>query len=128
MKIREIYNSALSLIGEQQNSKNDDDYSERATYIMAIFCDKVANIDRSFRETHGLEAQKEFNEVCLGLDSDFPLCPRFADSAAHYLASMLVVYENDVLHDRLFSMHCDLLSSAISEIPYSLEKIKDTYC
>ncbi len=128
MTVRDIYNSALCLIGENSESENDSDYSERATYIVAIFCDKIAHIDRSYRESHRLDEQKSFNEVCLELDTEFPLSPRFADSASHYLAAMLVLYENEVLHDKLFSMHCDLLANAISEIPYLKEKIKNAYC
>ncbi len=128
MTVRDIYDSALSLIGENAELGSDADYSERAPYIVAIFCDKVANIDRSYRETHGLEEQKYFNAVRLGLDTDFPLCPRFTDSAVHYLAAMLVLYENEVLHDKLFSIQCDLLAKAISEIPCYKEKIVNVYC
>ena len=127
MKGQNIYESALSLIGETPGSDSASDYFDRAPYILAIFCDKVAHIDKCFRETHGLESQKSFNEVFMDLESEFPLCSRFVDSAAHYLAAMFVVYENEKLHDRLFSIHCDMLSSAISEIPYSKEKIKNAY-
>ena len=127
MTVRDIYSSALGLIGENAESESDSDYSERSTYIVAIFCDKIANIDRDYRESHGLDKQQSFNEVRLELDSEFPLCPRFSDSATHYLAAMLVLYEDEALHDRLFSIHCDLLAGAISEIPCYKEKIKNVY-
>ena len=126
MKSRELFDSALALIGESEDS--GEDYSERAPYILAIFCDKVASIYKTFRETHGLLPQKSFNEVYISLTDEFPLCSRFVDSAVHYLAAMLVTYENEDLHDKLFSIHCDMLSAAISEIPYSNEKIKNAYC
>ena len=128
MTVREIYDSALKLIGVSSEGLNDSDYSERAPYIVAIFCDKMMDTDRYYREAHGLDAQNSFNAIRLELSAQFPLCDRFADSAIHYLASMLVLYENEVVHDKLFSMHCDLLSNLMREIPYYKEKIKNVYC
>lgn len=127
MKIKSIFESALSLIGESIDGENAEDYTERAQYLAASFCCDVAEVDREYRETHGLPEQKQYDEVMLTLDSDFPLANRFAKACAHYIAAMLIVDENEFLSDKLFDKYCDSLATAVLEIPGQRKKISELY-
>ncbi len=127
MTVKDIYDSALRLLGEPADNGSDSDYADRAPYIVAAFCCDAAQADRDFRETHALSAQPSFSEVFLDLSAEFPLSPRFASAAAYYLAAMLIFEEDESRSDSLFAKYCDSLSAAITEIPARLGKIKNMY-
>ncbi len=74
----EIYEAALSMIGER-NAVHNADYAERAPYLLAAFCCEAAQIDRLYRKTKGYGKQPEFGSVMIELASPFPLSPRFWD-------------------------------------------------
>ena len=50
MKNRDIYISALSLIGESVDIEENNDYEERAPYLLAAFCSEAASTDAAYRE------------------------------------------------------------------------------
>ena len=127
MTVKDIYDSALRILGEPANDGSDGDYSERTPYIVAAFCCDAAQADRDYRETHGLGTQPAFSEVFLALSADFPLSSRFVPAAAYYLAATLIFEEDEERSDNLFAKFCDSLSSAVTETPSVSRKIKNMY-
>ena len=127
MKAMAIYDAALALLGEAPETERSLDYRERAPYLIAAFCCECASVDRDYRESHRLAPQGDFSDVYVSLDDDFPLCKRLVGAASHYLASMLVMDEDESLSEKLFEKYCDTLSRAVSEIPYVKGKTKAAY-
>ena len=127
MKNRDIYISALSLIGESVDIEENNDYEERAPYLLAAFCSEAASTDAAYREMKKLEAATSVDNVCLPLECDFPYADRFASAAVMYLAAMLVIDENIELSDKLFDRYCDTMATIQSEIPSRIEKIVQKY-
>ena len=113
---KQIYQSALGMLGELNDPMLCEDYEERAPYILAAFCSLASEIDKRLRLVYSLEEQPHFNHVCLSLDSSFPLCDRLAPAATLYLAAMLVIGENDELSDSLYDKYCDAIASIGSSV------------
>ena len=108
-------------------STNNNDYEERAPYLLAAFCSEAASTDAAYREMKKLEAATSVDNVCLPLECDFPYADRFASAAVMYLAAMLVIDENIELSDKLFDRYCDTMATIQSEIPSRIEKIVQKY-
>lgn len=108
---RDIYNNALSLIGETLESNYLEDYEERAPYIIASVASQTKAIDKRIRLAEGLESAASFSPVFLSLDLDFPLCEQLTFPAALYLASLLVIDEDPDLSVNLYDKYCDTVSS-----------------
>lgn len=113
---RQIYNSALGLIGELNDPMLCEDYEERAPYILAAFCSLACEIDKRLRIIDSLDPQPSFSHVCLSLDASFPLCDRLSPAASLYLAAMLVIGEDDELSDSLYDKYCDAIASIGSSV------------
>jgi hypothetical protein len=111
---REIYNSALGLLGELEDPLLCEDYEERAPYLLASFCSLASEVDKRIRRMEEIEDQISFSPAFLSLDSTFPLCDRLVPTAALYLAAMLVIDENDTLSDSLYDKYCDAIASISS--------------
>ena len=108
---RDIYTSALSLIGEAVSSINVEDYEERAPYLIASFCSANASLDKRIRKREGLGAPTRFSPVYLALEKDFPMCDSLSGAASLYCAAMLVIDEDAALSDSLYDKYCDAVSS-----------------
>jgi hypothetical protein len=127
MKCKEILKSALRLLNECGESDEDGDFAERSTYILSTMFSEAARLDKNYRASNGSGSQPPFSPIFTELDKDFPLCDRFASAAAFYLASMLIVDENDELSDTFYDKYCDSMSSISSELMGKSEKIKNVY-
>ena len=127
MTNRDIYISALRLIGEDPYTDTNPDYEERAPYLLAAFCSEAASVDAAYREMKGLENAESFDTTYLSLDGDFPFADRLTSTASMYLAAMLVIDENLELSDKLFDKYCDSMATIQSEIPSKIEKIVQKY-
>ena len=127
MKIKEIYTSALHLIGEDDSAEENADYEERAPYLIAAFCGEAEATDAQYRKAHGLPAAEPFSYISIELEMDFPCSDRFANAAAAYLAAMLIIDENAELSDKLFDRYSSIMSTIYSEIPAVIEKITQKY-
>lgn len=127
MLCSEIYDSALRLIGESVNHGENDDYEERAPYLIASFCNEAANTDKAWRLSHEFGVQGEWNCVFVPLTSEFPLSDRFVSPAAFYVAAMLVIDYNESLSDKLYERFCDAMSTISEEIPAIIEAIANRY-
>ncbi len=125
--IKDVYNSALSLLGEDSSVSRNEDYEERAPYLIAAFCTEAAATDAQYRKAHSLPAAEPFCCVCLPFESRLPVSERFATAAATYLAAMLVIDENTELSDKLFDKYCVIMSTIHSEIPMVVERITQKY-
>ena len=124
---KEIYTSALHLLAQSTAEDENQDYEERAPFIIASFCNEVLEIDQLMRKFLGLDSGIDFHKVWLALDELFPLLDRFAPIGAKYLAAMLVIDEDSELSDKLYEMYCDAISTLRSEIPCVIEKITNKY-
>ena len=127
MKCKEILKSALRLLNECGDTDENGDYAERAPYIISAMFSGAARLDKNYRASNGLEDQPNFNPTYTELDSDFPLCDRFVGTAAFYLASMLIIDDNEELSDSFYDKYCDSMASISSELGGKTEKIKNVY-
>ena len=133
MTCLDIFKSALRLLNEIGDEDNNGDYAERAPYILSSMFSNAASIDKKYRAANGLEEQPAFSPVYTELTADFPLCDRFASSAAFYLASLLIIDANEQLSDSFFERFCDGMAAISAEIPsasptmWSLEGTKNVY-
>ena len=127
MKNKEIYSSALSLLDQRGDDGINEDYEERAPYLIAAFCNEIFEIDALARKLLGLPSRSEICSVWLDLNDDFPLLDRFAAVASKYLAAMLVIDEDGDLSDKLYEMYCDGISMIRSQLPSFIEKTVNKY-
>ena len=130
MKCSEIFKSALRLLNEKGAEDENEDYAERAPYILSTMFSESAKTDKKYREANGLGEQGAFSPIYVELSEEFPLASRFASAATFYLASLLILDANEELSDTFYEKYCDSMSAILSEIPCasaSLEKIKDVY-
>ena len=121
MTNRDIYDTSLALLAEQQDELSAD-YEERAPHILAAFfceCREVLGC----RGT--IEGQSEVG-VLPDLDDEFPLPERFFSAGAYYLAATLVETENDELCDRLFARYASAMSSMAQNVG-ELTSVRDVY-
>ena len=108
---RDIYKNALSLIGERVSTQSASDYEERAEYILPAFFSIARSTDKKLRALEGKKEQEPFNSVRAPLDDEFPLLDHFVSAAALYLASILVVDEDQELSDSMYDKYCDSIAS-----------------
>ena len=124
MTNQEIYRAALGLLAEPGDPS---DYADRAPYIIANFISENLQLDKNYRTFRGEDAPVVTQTVCVNMDGEFPLSPRFAPAAEFYLASMLIDDEDTDRADTFFDRYCTSLSTIISEIPALREKIIATF-
>lgn len=123
----EIYDGALRLLAESMEIGDNDDYMDRASYLIAAFCSETEDLDRSIRKFSGLESRESFNPVWISLDDEFPSADRLAPAACLYVAAMLILDEYPERSDILYDRYCDSISSLETSFPMVSEKIIDTY-
>jgi hypothetical protein len=127
MTYRELYDSALRIVSETDGNFTNEDYEERAGYILAAFCGECASIDKKYRSTHGSPESQFVPKALVALNESFPLESVFVPAAVYYLGAMLVSDENEALCDRLFALYTDAISAIQAEIPWSNQKIVNHY-
>ncbi len=127
MTNRQIYNGALRLLGEVPDTASNEDYLDRAPYLLAAFCTENAGIDRAYREAHGMSEGEWQDEVYVELDAEFPLCSRLSVAARTYLAAMLILDENETLSDTLFDRYCGQMARLCEQLPASVHPIIQRY-
>jgi hypothetical protein len=127
MKCSEIFKSALKFLNEKGAEDENGDYAERAPYIIAAMCSEAAATDRRYRLANALPSQNDFSRTFISLDSSFPLSDRFSSAACFYLASLLIIDENEELADDFYEKYCDSISAISSEIPYSSGSTVNVY-
>ncbi len=127
MTVKDIYDSALRLLAESVAAEDNNDYEERAPYLIAVFCSEERSTDAALRRVDGKPQAKLSDCVYVGLGEEFPLLPALAPAASYYLASMLVIDDNEELSDKLYEKYCDSMSKLCGSIPAVSERICDRY-
>ncbi len=129
MTYREILNSAISAVCEDTSAAGGtEDYTYRGQYLLATFVVEQAPLDAQYRRANGLPAAKITTDmVSVDPEDDFPLCNTFMPAAVNYLASALVIDENEEMSDRFFDRFVNNMLTLKQSIPATQEKIKDCY-
>jgi len=126
MKCTEIFNGALRLLNEKGAADENQDYAERAPYILSAMFSECSKTDKKYRTANGLTKQGSFNSIYTDLTAEFPLCSRFNGAAIFYLASLLIIDENDELSDSFYDKYCDSISAIVAEIPDPQATVEQT--
>ena len=127
MLCSDILSAALQLLGEDGGAEGNEDYAERAPYIIASFVSEASEADAMYRLAHGKEAAELSDRVYIDLTETFPLSGRFTSLAAFYLASMLIADESPELSDKFYDKYCDGVSAIISSLPSTAHGIAQQY-
>ena len=127
MKNREIYENALRLLALSAHEDVNEDYEERAPFLIASFCTEALDVDRFLRESIGESPATNFGKVWMELSEEFPLLERLAPIACLYVAAMLVIEENSDLSDRLYDLYSQRLSAVWNGITSVVDSIKEQY-
>ncbi|MBE6547212.1 MAG: hypothetical protein E7668_07265 [Ruminococcaceae bacterium] len=122
-----IYENALRLLGLSSDAEGNEDYEDRAPYLIASFCSEAEKTDGLLRRSLGLEPTPVFGHVWLALDELFPLSEQLAPIACLYVAAMLVLDEDSELSDTLYDRFCDAMLTLRGSIAASVEAIRDIY-
>ena len=126
MKIQSVCDAVLGILNET-DVETVENYTDRISHLSAMFCCFAASADRDFRETRGLPSQSAFDPVCLTPEDDFPLDDRFLVPAAYYIASMLLLMDNERKSENLFSMFNESMSAIKNETPFQKGKTINKY-
>ncbi len=126
MTCNDIYLAALGKMGEKPSSPRNDDYAERAPYILASVSSDLSALNEKYASFKG-ETATPYTGSYLALTAAFPLHDRFASAASNYLASLLTVDEDEALSDKFFDAFCRTVAKITAEIPAERQKILDVY-
>jgi hypothetical protein len=127
VKNREVYESALRLLAEPDDSGRLEDFELRAPYVLGGFFYENGRLESEYRKYLGLDTREFVHAVFADLDDDFPFAERFVPAAEYYLASMLVIDEDGELSDKFFDLYSSSMSNIVGELPGSIERIADVY-
>lgn len=127
MVYNEIYESALQLIGEVPNTPSVSDYETRASYILANLTTTLAPLDVHYSAATGTSNMTPIARSYVELSKFFPLSTSFTPLATFYLASMLVIDENEELSQRLYKLYTEELERFKADIPRQSQNIIDRY-
>ena len=127
MTNRELYENALRLLAQPTEEGENEDYEERAPFLLAAFCNEAQEVDSFLRLASGISSAVEFARIWLPLDEEFPLLESLAPAACLYLAAMLILDEDSTLSDRLYDLYTETVSNIRSGISCTLETIVDRY-
>lgn len=89
MTCNNIYNAALALIGEAEDTDATVDYAMRSVHLLKVIFSRFARLSE---ELSGTEAAYETLNIA-SLDEHFPLDERLASLISEVLASMLIIDE-----------------------------------
>ena len=129
MRNSDIFKVTLAAICEDPSSSvNTQDYNMRAQFLLADFITQYAPLDASYRVANGMESQKIPTDVTLiDPEDDFPLCDVFTPVAIDYLASALVIDENEEMSDRFFDRYINGILEIRKALPAKQHPIVDRY-
>ena len=129
MIYRDLITGAISAVGEDiSSSLGFEDYQTRAPYLLAAFVTQYAKLDGDYRKANGLENKTIATDIAeIDIEDDFPLCDVFAPAALNYLASGLVLDENEEMSDKLFDRYINMMMEIRNSLPAKTETIIDRY-
>ena len=129
MTYYDILDSAIAAVCEDVTSSYaTEDYSSRAQFILAGFVVQYASLDAVWREAHGMETKTiDTNIAMISPRDEFPLCDIFAPIATNYLASALIIDENEEMSDKFFDRYVTGMIDIRNAIPAKQAPIIDRY-
>ena len=122
----DILHSATAMICEN-SEEPPADYLERAPFIIGQFYLQFEKLDERCRKAYGRQKDYAIGSVYAMLEQDFLFVPELVPAAIYYLASMLVMDENEMLGERLFDLFADAISTLEASLPFQKEKISQVY-
>ncbi len=125
----DILDAAIAAVCEDVSaSHTTEDYVTRGQFILAGFVVKYASLDAAWRESHGMAAKAiDTNIASVSPRDEFPLCDVFAPVAINYLASCLVIDENEGMSDKFFDRYITGVMDIRSTLPAKQAPIVDRY-
>lgn len=129
MTYYDILDGAIAAVCEDVTSSYaTEDYSSRAQFILAGFVVQYASLDAVWREAHGMEPKAiDTNIAMISPRDEFPLCDIFAPIATNYLASALIIDENEEMSDKFFDRYVTGMIEIRNAIPAKQAPIIDRY-
>ena len=129
MTYLDLTKSAIAAVCEDTSTSfGVEDYNTRAQFLLATFITQYAPLDGVYRETHGLEPQEIQTDIAaVDPENVFPLCEVFVPAAIQYLASALVVDENEEMSDKFFDRYINAILEVRKNLPSQAEPIVDRY-
>ncbi len=125
----DIIDSAIASACEDVNASHaTEDYVARGQFILATFVVQYASLDAIWRQAHGMEPKAiDTNMASVSPRDEFPLCDVFAPVAINYLASGLVLDENEEMSDRFFDRYITGVMDIRNALPAKQAPIIDRY-
>ena len=109
-------------------SHTTEDYVTRGQFLLASFVVKYASLDAVWRKTHGMEPKEiDTDMASVNPRDEFPLCDIFAPIATDYLASGLVIDENEEMSDKFFDRYITGVMEIRNSLPAEQAPIVDRY-
>ena len=129
MIYRDLITGAIAAVGEDiLDTEGLADYQTRAPYLLATFITQHAKLDSDYRKANCMESKVIATDVAeIDAEDDFPLCDVFAPLALNYLASGLVLDENEEMSDKLFDRYINMIMEIRNSLPAKAEAIIDRY-
>ena len=129
MTYYDILDSAIAAVCEDVTASHaTEDYVTRGQFILASFVVQYASLDALWRETHGMEeVTVDTNIATVSPRDEFPLCDIFAPIAINYLASGLVIDENEEMSDKFFDRYVTGILEIRKSMPAKQAPIVDRY-
>lgn len=126
MQCQEILESAIRMLAESDSNGNTSDYTERAPYLLSVFCSKLLSLDNRYRKANGTDPVQQSIPGRIELDDLFPLSDAFVPAAIDYLASLLILEENEEISERLYEDYEDCITGIRAEL-FALGRIRNRY-
>lgn len=129
MTYLDLTKSAMAVICEDPSlTFGVEDYQTRAQFLLATFLTQYTPLDAIYREAHGIEhVEIDTNIVSVDLDDTFSLCEVFVPAAVQYLASALIIDENEEMSDKFFDRYINIILEIRKSLPATQGAIVDRY-
>ena len=129
MTYRDLIKSSLATVCEDPSASfGVEDYSARAPFLLASFITRYAKLDGEYRKANGMTSKAIHTDIAeVDPEDDFPLCDAFFPAAINYLASGLVIDENEEMSDKFFDRYIGIILDIRNTLPAQKEQIVDRY-
>jgi len=129
MTYYDLLDAGIAAVGEDVNASHaTEDYVIRGQFILASFVTKYASLDGVWRRAHKMSTKSiKTDMVSIDPDDDFPLCEVFIPVAVNYLASGLVIDEDEEMSDKFFDRYINGILDIRKELPAEQSAIADKY-
>ena len=125
----DILDGAVAAVCEDvTKSRSVEDYIIRGQFLLANFVTQYAELDAVFRKATGMAPQEiKTDLVMVDPEDDFLMCDVFIPIAIHYVASGMVLDENEEMSDKFFDRYVNGILKIKNELPAQQGAIVDKY-